>query len=202
MRRLLVLSVVVTLATACIPVTVNLTFAFPPKEMEKKLLEMEDNMRKGAEPAPKNNAPAFEPVAFVQQQPNINVETPAIKQINERRSKRFADLKGHLGAGRLGEGKDAMLAERELGDLAPKDKAAMRKHVKEENEDRTNLLKEILKANKLAEDQLDNVRVVYARALLQKAENDWWIQAIKSGKWVKKTDDHQKKLQEGKEIDE
>jgi uncharacterized protein YdbL (DUF1318 family) len=215
MRLLLALPVL--LIPACIPVTVNLTFSFPPKEMEQKLVDMEKKVRE--EERPKSPAAAFDPVpqglqeppsptfvalhglaGFGAQDPNINVETPAIKEINERRKKRAGDIKGHFAAGRLGEGKDAHLAEREAGDLGGKEKAAFRKLMKEENEDRTSLLKEILKANKLADDQLDEVQHVYARALMKVAELGWWLETP-SGKWVKKTEEHQKLLDKGKAIE-
>lgn len=186
------------LIASCIPVTVNLTFAFPPKEMEQKLVDMEKKVRE--EERPKSPAAAFDPVPEGFQDPNINVETPAIKEINERRRKRAGDVKGHFAAGRLGEGKDALVAEREAGDLGGREKAAFRKLMKEENEDRTSLLKEILKANKLADDQLDEVQHVYARALMKVADLGWWLETP-SGKWVKKTEEHQKLLDKGKAIE-
>lgn len=197
MVRALTLAAIAAMA-ACIPVTVNLTFAFPPKEMEQKLYEMEKKIREGEKP--KSPAMAFDPVPWQDQgKVNVNVETPAIKEINERRRKRSGDLKAHFDAGRLGEGKDALVAERDAGGLPGKDKAALRKLVKDENEDREGLLKEILKANKLPDDQLDNVRAVYARALARAATVGWWFETPK-GNWVKKTEDHQKKLEKGEEI--
>lgn len=218
MRRIVILSAAMTLAAACIPVTVNLTFAFPPKEMEQKLVDMEKKVRE--EEKPKNQAAAFDPVPG-QDQPspspaggatyglrlagqdkvNITVETPAIKDINERRKKRAAEIKAHFAAGRCGEGKDARVAEREAGDLSGKAKADFKKLVNAENEDRDNLVKEILKANKLADDQLDKVRQVYAKALAKVAEIGWWIETPK-GKWLKKTEEHQKKLEKDEPIDE
>ncbi len=195
MKRLLAL--LALLVPACIPVTVNLTFSFPPKEMEQKLVDMEKKVRE--EERPKSPAAAFDPVPD-DQEVNITVETPAIKEINERRKKRAGDIKGHFGAGRLGEGKDALLAEREAGDLGGKEKAAFRKLLKEENGDRMSLLKEILKANKLADDQLDEVQHVYSRALMKVAELGWWLETP-SGKWVKKTEEHQKLLEKGKAIE-
>ena len=201
MTRSLITFVFAAFVAACIPVTVNLTFAFPPKEMEQKLIDMEKKVRE-AEDKPKSPAAAFDPVPDGQDtKVNITVETPAIKEINERRKKRAGELKGHFAAGRTGEGNDARVAEREAGDLAGKDKAAFKKLLKEENDDRESLLKEILKANKLADDQIGNVRGVYAKALRKVAEVGWWFQTAK-GTWLKKTAEHQKKLEKDEEIDE
>ncbi len=200
MLRSLALSAAIAFGAACIPVTVNLTFAFPPKEMEQKLIDMEKKVRE-VEDKPKSPAAAFDPVADQDQGVNITVETPAIKEINERRKKRAGELKGHFEAGRVGEGNDARVTERETGDLAGKDKAAFKKLVNAENDDRENLVKEILKANKLADDQLGNVRGIYARALRKVAAVGWWFQTAK-GTWLKKTAEHQKKLEKDEEIDQ
>ncbi|MBI2930437.1 MAG: DUF1318 domain-containing protein [Planctomycetes bacterium] len=199
MKRLLALVLATSLSASCIPVTVNLTFAFPPKEMEQKLIDMENKLHE--EGQPKGQAAAFDPVMDLQDAVNITVETPAIKEINERRKKRLSEVEAHLGAGRVGEGNDARLQEREVGNLAGKEKAAFRKLVNAENEDRESLLREILKANKLADDQMDNVRRVYARARMKVAQVGWWIQTAK-GTWVKKTEEHKKKLDKDEEIDE
>lgn len=201
--RSLALTVAIALGASCIPVTVNLTFAFPPKEMEQKLIEMEKRVREAEEKEKtRGSAVLFAPVLAAEagQDVNITVETPAIKEINERRKKRNAELKAHFAAGRVGEGKDARVAEREAGDLSGKAKADFRKAVAAENEDRESLLKEILKANKLADDQLQNVRVVYAKALRKIAEIGWWIESPK-GRWMKKTEEIQKKLDKDEEID-
>src|SRR5262245_53911009 len=121
MMRMLPPAAALAVLLGCIPVTVNLTFAFPPKEMEQKLLEMERKVREeGEKEKPKSQAIAFDPIPDDPQEPNINVETPAIKEINARRAKRVGELNGHLDAGRAGEGKNAMLAEREAGDLGGK----------------------------------------------------------------------------------
>lgn len=208
--RTTALAAALTLFLGCIPVTVNLTFAFPAKEMEQKLVDMERKVREeGEKEKPKSNAVAFDPVPTVATPcvlagfgaQDLTVETPAIKEINARRAKRVNDLNAHFDAGRIGEGKDAFLAERETGDLGGKEKAALRRLIKEENEDRNGLLKEILKGNKLPDDQFDEVQHLYARARMKEAKLGWWLESPKDT-WVKKTEEHQKRLDKGQAIEE
>jgi len=191
------------LLAGCIPVTVNLNFNFPQKEMEEKLFEMEKMVEAEGMNLPpggpdQGNAAAFDPVQ--EGKIDINVDTPAIEKINESRKKRVNALAGHFKAGRLGETRKGLLALRSDEGLAGKEKAELAKVLNGENGDRGALFKEILKANKLTEEQLDNVRTAFAMARYRALETGRWLQSQK-GEWRQKTDEDQKKLDKGEDVD-
>jgi hypothetical protein len=191
-------------------VVVNLHFNFPKKELEQKLLEMEKRVREGATPAAaaeEKKAALFAPTLMlmagpeVQEGPDLKVETPAIIEVNKRREKRVAELKEQFDAGRLGEGNDALLSERDAGGLEGKAKADFRKLVKAENEDRDALIKEIAAANSFeGEEGLKRVRESLAQVFKRIASEGWIIQT-RSGEWRPKTREDQEKLDGGGEIE-
>lgn len=192
MKTIVVLAV--ALLISCMPVTVNITFQFPEKEMGKALLDMEKDVR-GKAPEEKkqggiilDNAAilcCYAPAIDDDKKMDIEVNTPAIRAIKERRTKRFPNLKPHFAKGLLGEGNDATVKIRSEEGLAAKEKADFKKLVSEENGDRDALLKEILKANKLDETHLPKLRKIYAADALHKvAEKGWWIET--DGGWKQK----------------
>lgn len=193
--------------TGCIPVTVNLNFNFPQKELEEKFLEMEkmiqvEGMAQAGPPPSEGmgNAAAFDPVPAQDGKVDINVKSPAIEEINKRRIERFQALNAHLRAGRVGETRQGTVGVRDDAGLAGREKAEFLKILKAENQDRETLLQEILKANKLADDQLPNVRKAFARARYRALEVNLWFQTSK-GEWRRKTEEDQKKLDAGEDTE-
>jgi len=205
MKTLLVLAALASIV-ACIPVTVNLNFNFPQKEMEEKLFEMErkvqeDGLKEPGPPTPGGDAAAFDPVPAPQDpRIDINVKTPAIDRINEGRKKRVAALQEHAKVGRIGETLTGTVGNRDDAGLEGKAKADFLRLVKDENGDRERLFEEILKANKLGDEQLDNVRKAFAKARYRSLEVGHYLQN-KKGEWRKKTDEDRKKLDKGEEIE-
>lgn len=183
------------ICSSCIPLTVNVGILFPDEEMKGALFEMEKEMRDKAlkeAPAAGNEESRLDTtidtlMIIPRDDFNINVKTPQIKAINERRMKRLSRLKSHFVAGRIGEGIDASLKVRnEEGLDSAETKERFRALVNEENNDRTDLLKEILKENKMGEDMMARLRRLYAKeALQQLAEKGWWIE-VNDGEWKKK----------------
>lgn len=190
------------LVTGCIPVTVNLNFNFPQKELEEKFLEMEKMIQyegmnqAGPPPDGMGDAGAFDPVPEQEGKVDINVNSPAIEAINKRRIERYPALYAHFKAGRVGETRQGIVGVRDDAGLAGREKAEFLKVLKGENEDRETLFKEVLRANKLAEDQLPNVRKAFARARYRALEVDLWFQTVK-GEWRRKTGEDNKTLDAG-----
>lgn len=183
---------------ACVPVTVNLVINFPEKKLEGALDKMEGEIRKEKEPPapeedkkqgkvfPQRNVMAVHNVRFQDDKDiDIDVSTPQIQDLKKRREARFSQLKPHFQAGRLGEGKDALVATRHEDGLDGKGKGAMRKVVREENDDRQALIREIARANNIDENHIERVRRIYARVMRKYAESGWWVQE-EDGSWKKK----------------
>lgn len=194
-------------------ITVNLNFNFPQKELQEKLFEQEKAVRAGEAPEtppmsgenPMASGPGDAGTrnsVFLQDKPDIEIDTPETRALREKRKKRWPKLEPNFAAFRLGEGKDARVSVRDESELQGREKAEFRKLVKEENEDRDRLIEEVAKANKYeGEEALERVRLAFAQALKRSAGKDWWIQSTR-GKWVKKTEEHQKILDKGEDVDD
>ncbi len=113
---------------------------------------------------------------------DINVSTAAIRALKESMKARSGTLKPHLGAGKLGLGKDGMLAVRDLSGLGLREQAEIRRLVDAENRDRRSLYKEIAKANNFEEERVDDIQAIFAETWREKAENGWWTQDS-NGTW-------------------
>lgn len=123
----------------------------------------------------------------------IYAGSPAIRFINKNRKARFKKLKPLFASGAIGEGNNANLQLKDVQNISADDKKAAEKLVKEENDDRENLLKEICKSNddvrqlmkKDAKDFAEYIRGLYCDVLRKLAEAGWYFQT-KEGLWLKK----------------
>jgi uncharacterized protein YdbL (DUF1318 family) len=123
--------------------------------------------------------------AYAQEQPDINMKTPAIQAIQSRMTARFdATLRKGFDAGALGFGKDGMIVLREPAQLELKDRAGMQAAVADDNRDRKALYHEIAVANGHP-DWEPKIREVFAKQWVASARGGWWYQDA-SGGWKQK----------------
>jgi uncharacterized protein YdbL (DUF1318 family) len=123
-------------------------------------------------------------VAPAHAQANLNIETPAIRQLTQSMEARHAQLKKYYDAGAIGLTRDGLVQVRDQNLVPLPERNSVRKLVAEENADRTNLYREIAAANGHAEWETD-IRTTFAERWASKAPAGWWHQD-EGGAWKQK----------------
>jgi uncharacterized protein YdbL (DUF1318 family) len=123
-------------------------------------------------------------VAPAHAQANLNVDTPAIRQLTQSMEARHAQLKKYYDAGSIGLTRDGLVQVRDQNLVPLPERNSVRKLVAEENADRSNLYREIAAANGHAEWEAD-IRTTFAERWASKAPAGWWYQD-ESGSWKQK----------------
>lgn len=106
---------------------------------------------------------------------DLNVATPAIRQITQTMEARHGELKKYYDSGAVGLTKDGLVEVRDQNAIALPDRNAARKLVSDENADRINLYREIAKANNHPEWESD-IRTTFAQRWIDKAASGWYYQ--------------------------
>jgi uncharacterized protein YdbL (DUF1318 family) len=178
--------------TAC--VTVNIYF--PAAAVQKAADEIVEDVRKidkneEQKPEQKQMNLFQEIKRFVWEpseayaQINIEVSTPAIRALKDSIRERFPQLKPFYDKGSVGENNVGLLETKDISGLNLKEKADLNRLVDSENKDRKSLYTEIIKANKLGQENLPQVQKIFANSWRDKSQSGWWIQNDK-GAWEKK----------------
>lgn len=123
-------------------------------------------------------------VAPAHAQADLNVSTPAIRQITQSMEKRHAQLKKYYDSGAIGFTQDGLVEVRDQNLIPLPERNAARKLVAEENADRANLYREIANANNHPEWEQD-IRATFAERWISKAAAGWYYQDAK-GAWQRK----------------
>jgi uncharacterized protein len=118
-------------------------------------------------------------------QADINVSTPAIRNIRQSMRETFQQLKPFYIRGNVGENNNGFVEARNTSDLNLKEKADVTRLTDQLNKNRTALYTEIVKANKLEANSLPQVQKIFANSWRNKSQTNWWIQND-SGEWEKK----------------
>ncbi len=195
MKRLSVVFLIlfcVTLVIAC--VTVNIYF--PAGEIQRAAEEIVDEARPeqsgkeggGLEPIPSRwlaNLRRFFGPRSAFAQVDINISTPAIRQLRTSLTNRFESLRGYYSRGALGENNRGYVEIRDESGLGLKEKGDLRRLAGAENADRKALYLEILRANNLDTQFLAEVQKIFANSWRNKAVPGSWTQND-NGQWVKK----------------
>ena len=202
MRRLFGLSAVAAMAlSAC--VTINVYFpAAEAKEAAKVFVEKVINdatpQQSKPEQAPKPSGGGmaartlhFDPLsligisaAYAQEQPDFNIQTPAITAIQARMEQRFDNtLRPHFDSGALGFTEDGLVVVRDAAALELKDRVPVNNAVADENRDRKAVYREIAVANGHPEWE-GQIRTVFAKQWVDSARHGWWYQ--RGGAWKQK----------------
>jgi uncharacterized protein YdbL (DUF1318 family) len=135
--------------------------------------------------------PAFDPLmllgiapAHAQEQPDFNIQTPAIEAIQSRMEGRFASqLRPHFDSGALGFTEDGLVVVRDAAAIALKDRVPVNTAVADENRDRKAVYREIAVANNHPEWEAQ-IRSVFAKQWVDSAKSGWWYQ--RGGAWKQK----------------
>ncbi len=118
-------------------------------------------------------------------QADINVSTPAIRNIRHSMRETFQQLRPYYVRGSVGENNKGFVEIRNTSDLGLKEKADVTRLVDQINQHRTSLYSEIAKANKIEANSLPQVQKIFANSWRNKSREGWWVQND-NGEWEKK----------------
>lgn len=113
------------------------------------------------------------------------VSNPAIDALKEKLKNRASQLNPFFDAGAIGEGRDGLVAIRDVSVLPMKDRARVNRIVKEENDDRLAMYREVAGELNVEPKDLPRVQESFAREWQKFARPGWWIQAS-DGKWARR----------------
>jgi len=117
-------------------------------------------------------------------QADLNVATPAVRQLTQSMEARHAQLKKYYDAGAVGLTRDGLVEIRDQNLVPLPERNSVRKLVAEENADRANLYREIAAANGHPEWEPD-IRKTFAERWVSKASPGWYVQDS-GGAWKQK----------------
>jgi uncharacterized protein YdbL (DUF1318 family) len=117
-------------------------------------------------------------------QADLNVSTPAVRQLTQSMEERHARLKKYYDTGAIGLTRDGLVEVRDQNLVPLPERNSVRKLVADENADRTNLYREIATANGHPEWEID-IRTTFAERWAGKAAAGWYYQD-KDGAWKQK----------------
>jgi uncharacterized protein YdbL (DUF1318 family) len=117
-------------------------------------------------------------------QADLNVSTPAIRQLTQSMEARHAQLKKYYDSGAIGLTSDGLVEVRDQNLVPLPERNTVRKLVADENADRAKLYREIASANGHPEWEMD-IRTTFAERWASKAAAGWYYQD-KNGTWKKK----------------
>lgn len=115
---------------------------------------------------------------------DLNVATPAVRQLTQSMEARHPQLKKYYDAGAVGLTRDGLVEVRDQNLIPLPERNTARKLVSDENADRTNLYREIASANGHPEWESD-IRSTFAERWISKASAGWYYQD-KGGAWKQK----------------
>ncbi|MFO1434980.1 MAG: YdbL family protein [Gammaproteobacteria bacterium] len=195
-----------TALSACVTVNVYFPAAAVEEAADRivkevygaKVKEMQDQKSAPQEsaPAPKDKSSTIDPAHAVgmllemmvtpayAQQPNIDVDTPAINQLKGQMQTRHGQLVPFYNAGAIGLGANGLLELRDAKAVSLKDRGTVQELIKQENADRNALYGEIAKANDHPEWEPE-IRTIFDRRWVANAPSGWWFQDAGGG-WVQK----------------
>jgi uncharacterized protein len=181
----------VIFALACI--TVNIYF--PEATVRQTAQEIVDEIQKkaaeksGQEPVKQLSALpikvgfSFVPAAYAQEE--TTVSNPAIRALKDSIADHLASLMPSFAAGNVGLTNKGLVEIRDEAGLSLQAKAALRKLVKEDNDDRLKLYAEVAKALNIEASQIERIQKIFAENWIKGAKPGWWIQQ-EDGAWIKK----------------
>ena len=123
-------------------------------------------------------------IAPAHAQADLNISTPAVRQLTQSMESRHAQLKKYYDSGAVGLTADGLVELRDLNSVPLPERNAARKLVSDENTDRANLYREIAAANGHPEWESD-IRSTFAQRWIDRASPGWYYKD-KSGAWKQK----------------
>ena len=117
-------------------------------------------------------------------QADLNISTPAVRQLTQAMETRHAQLKKYYDSGAVGLTRDGLIEIRDQNLVPLPERNIVRKLVADENADRASLYREIAAANNHPEWEPD-IRATFAERWITNAAPGWWRQDS-SGAWKQK----------------
>ena len=115
---------------------------------------------------------------------DLNIATPAVRQLTQSMEARHAQLKKLYDSGAVGLTRDGLIEIRDQNLVPLPERNAARKLVADENADRSSLYREIATANGHPEWETD-IRTTFAQRWADKASGGWYYQDA-GGAWKQK----------------
>jgi uncharacterized protein YdbL (DUF1318 family) len=113
---------------------------------------------------------------------DINVSTPAIRELKASIKSRFSQLEPYYRQGAVGENNQGYVDLKEAGGLDLRQRADVNRLIQAENADRKRLYEEIIKANNFGAEFLPQVAKLFANSWRKEAPAGAWVQDD-NGKW-------------------
>jgi uncharacterized protein YdbL (DUF1318 family) len=194
--RAVALAGLVAAATACVPVTVNISF--PQEKLDTAAKQIEENTAQTAPTSTPTPAPAPAPAPPAQTgsapsppsptpgqtvdvTPRITTRSPEVLKATESRRQRRGELRDLKAKGCLGETNQGLLETRPGEGCTNEAMELMRA----ENADREVVYQAFMKENNIPATDTSRVRSAFAKARQERARPGDWIQTD-DGRWVKK----------------
>jgi uncharacterized protein YdbL (DUF1318 family) len=183
--RAAALAALVLATTACVPVTVNISFS--QEKLDTAAKQIEDITAQTPAPsAPAATSPAPAPPATSQGRtvdvtPRINTRSPEVVKATESRRQRRAALREWKGRDCLGETNQGLLEARTGEGCTTEALELMRA----ENADRLVIYEAFMKENNIPASDTPRVRSAFAKARQERSRPGDWIQ-LEDGRWVKR----------------
>lgn len=117
-------------------------------------------------------------------QADLNIATPAVRQLTQSMEARHAQLRKYYDSGAVGLTRDGLVEVRDQNLVPLPERNAVRKLVADENADRANLYREIANANGHPEWETD-IRSTFAERWAGNASAGWYYQDA-AGAWKQK----------------
>lgn len=203
MRRWMGIPVTAVLLTACVTINVYFPAAAAEKAADKII---EDVWGSGAQPGTSPSKPSDKRSAVFElerrvllaaagsvldflvppanAQADLNIATPAVRQLTQSMEARHGQLKKYYDSGAVGLTRDGLVEVRDQNLIPLPERNGARKLVADENADRANLYREIASANGHPEWESD-IRATFAERWIGKASSGWYYQDS-GGAWKQK----------------
>ncbi len=196
-RCLRILTLVVALAAACVPVTVNINF--PQEKLDDAASQIVDMSRRPAGPpapagaAPKPSSgldrwlPRLGPREAAAQERGVEVaqapqtDSVELRRLTESQNRRLGALQQWQARGCIGENNQGFVESRPgqgcSGEVA--------RLIGDENRDRQAIIDTFMRQNRIAAKDAGRVKASFAKAYRDRLPSGQWIQTDK-GEWIKK----------------
>ncbi|MFO7858033.1 MAG: YdbL family protein [Ectothiorhodospiraceae bacterium] len=117
-------------------------------------------------------------------QPDIDINSPAIRRLTESMEQRHGELKPYFDSGAIGLTNNGRVAIRDQSAIPLRERNQVRQLVADDNDDRDALYREIARANDHPEWE-DQIRETFAERWIANAQDGWYYQNA-NGEWQQK----------------
>lgn len=185
--RTMLLSLSLVLLSACVTINVYFPAAAAEKAAEQFIGTVIGEAAKDAEIKSPPRPPQAGLLDFFigsaqAAEPDLNIQTPAVRDIQARMKQRFDSvLTKALAAGSIGLTRDGLVAVRDAAAVPLAERSGLNQAVAEENRDRKAVYSEIARANGHPEWEAQ-IQSTFAAQWVQQARAGWYYQDA-SGAW-------------------